>query len=299
MYLSKSAPKENPLVNHKKLRQMYLAMFQMRLLDEHLTKTQRSLKPRQRLESIYGQEACRVSTAIDLAPGDLISDARPGVAMELLSGVKVSSLLRRATALASEKTAIDSSASRELPWLEDPAERLNMAVGAAIGFKTSKQPNLVIAYVYAGEIDKAVWRQALTLASKRELPMIFVALSEVSGKKKQADHSKTLSAKARSFGMPGIPVDVSDAVALYRVAQESFGRIRNGGGPVLIECMVYQPALLSKQKSGKLSAASSDPVLQMKEALLQRKVCRKAWLETVETAFRKKLDKASTKSAGR
>ncbi len=39
--LSETEPQENPLVNNKKLRQMYLAMVEARILDEHVAKLQR------------------------------------------------------------------------------------------------------------------------------------------------------------------------------------------------------------------------------------------------------------------
>ena len=41
---------------------------------------------------------------------------------------------------------------------------------------------------------------------------------------------------ARDYGFPGIIVDGSDVVAVWRVAQESIHRARNGAGPTLIDC---------------------------------------------------------------
>ena len=69
--------------------------------------------------------------------------------------------------------------------------------------------------------------------------------------------------------MPGIPVDAGDAVAVYRVAQESLGRTRGGDGPVLIECVEHL---------GVRGRRPIDPLDQMKEFLLGRKVGTKAWL---------------------
>jgi TPP-dependent pyruvate/acetoin dehydrogenase alpha subunit len=103
--LSEPGPQENPLIPNKKLRQMFVAMTEMRVLDEyiaeHIAGLQRGRKARQRLDSTSGQEACRVSTAIDLEPGDLVSDAHTGVAMELLAGAPVDSLLQHVAGLAS------------------------------------------------------------------------------------------------------------------------------------------------------------------------------------------------------
>jgi len=285
--LSETGPQDNPLVTNKKLRQMYVAMIEARLLDEHLAGLTPGKKAR-RLNSTNGEEACRVSTAIELRRGDLVSDAQVGVVMDLLFGAKIDPLLQHARTLASGKKDQAAAfigagaADRQLPWIEEIVERLQMAMGAALAFKTLKQPNIVVAYVHRGEASKKIWRQALSRSSKLALPIIFVILPATADhKKKQA--AENISGKARSYGVPGIPVDARDAVALYRVAQESIGRTRGGDGPVLIECVGYR-------LKGKKDATIVDPIKQMKDFLLGRNVSDDAWLTEVETTFRQRLD---------
>jgi TPP-dependent pyruvate/acetoin dehydrogenase alpha subunit len=260
---------------------MFVAMAEMRVLDEHIGGLQKGLKGRRRLDSTRGEEACRVSTAIDLGQGDLVSDSRDGAVMELLAGAKAESLLRRVAGSGTKKSkAVESDvAGRQIPWVEDAGEGLKLALGAALSFNTLKRTNVVVAYVRKGEIAKGVWQQVLELASKLELPVIFVVLPKTAGKKKNAN----LSAKARTHGVPGIAVDASDAVALYRVAQESMGRTRNGGGPVLIECMVDR----SERGRGEKPV---DPLIQMKGFLLERKVCTEAWAAKAGDGFRRRIE---------
>jgi acetoin:2,6-dichlorophenolindophenol oxidoreductase subunit alpha len=285
--LSEPGPQENPLIPNKKLRQMFVAMTEMRVLDEHIAGLRRRRKARQRLDSTAGQEACRVSTAIDLEPGDLVSDAHTGVAMELLAGAQVDSLLRHVAELASGTKKRGASfdqdgITRQLPWIDDVGDRLRMAMGAALAFKTMKQTNTVVAYVRYGEVSNGLWRQILSLASTLELPVIFVVLPDGSGKKKKRNGADALTAKARSWGVPGIPVDANDAVALYRVAQESIGRTRGNGGPVLVECITY------RLKNGR-KTSTVDPLVQMKSFLLGRKICTEAWLDQAGDRLRKRI----------
>jgi acetoin:2,6-dichlorophenolindophenol oxidoreductase subunit alpha len=275
---------ENPLVPNKKLRQIYVAMAEARELDEHIARLQKRGKGRPRLDSTLGQEACRVSTAIDLVPGDLVSDSQVGVVMNLLTGDKVDSLLKRVAEFQSGKKAKVTKAvgasRRVLPWIEDAGERLRMALGAALSFKTLGMTNVVVAYVRQGEIAKGVWRQVLGLASKLELPVIFVVLP--AAKAAGGVGGAKLSDKARRYGVPGIPVDLGDAVALYRVAQESMGRTRAGDGPVLIECREFRV-------EGKGGRAPVDPLAQMRGFLLGRKVCTTAWLEGAGDGLRRRI----------
>ena len=123
---------ENPLVPHGKLRQMYVAMAEARVLEEHVAGLQRPVKGakgRRRLDSVRGQEACRVSTAIDLGPGDLVSDSQAGVVMDLLAGAKVSSLLKRLAELHSGKKAkglkLDGASARMLPCIRMARTRMS------------------------------------------------------------------------------------------------------------------------------------------------------------------------------
>jgi acetoin:2,6-dichlorophenolindophenol oxidoreductase subunit alpha len=283
--LSEAGLHENPLVPNKKLRQMYTAMAEARALDEHIARMQKGVKGRRRMGSTHGQEACRVSIAIDLVAGDLVSDSQAGVVMDLLSGAKIDSLLRRVAEFNSGKVdgvtlARDGASARQLPWIEDGGNRLRMAMGAALSFKTLKRENVVIVYVRRGELAKWQWRQVLELASELDLPMIFVVLPGVVDKKK--DTTTNLSSRARSWGLPGIPVDASDAVALYRVAQESLGRTRMGGGPVLIECLAYPTEGIKDDSPG-------DPLLRMRDFLLERKVGTKAWLQNTGDSLRRRL----------
>jgi TPP-dependent pyruvate/acetoin dehydrogenase alpha subunit len=272
---------ENPLVPNEKLRQMYRAMAEARVLDEHITKLQKRVKGRRRLDSIRGQEACRVSTAIDLGPGDLVSDSQVGVVMDLLAGEKVSSLLTRVAGLHSgkkEKRTKAVGVYGRLPWIDDAEERLKMAMGAALSFKTLGRANVVVAYVRGDEIAKSAWRKLLEFASRLELPIIFVILP--AGKTRNG--VMNLSAKTARWGVPGIPMDAGDAVALYRAAQESLGRTRGGDGPVLLECVEFRV----KGKSGSLPV---DPLVQMKKFLLGRKVCTEAWLKGAGDRLRRRM----------
>jgi TPP-dependent pyruvate/acetoin dehydrogenase alpha subunit len=287
--LSETKFYENPLVPNKKLREMYVAMAEARVLDEHIAGLQRRARRGKgtkalRVDSTRGQEACRISTAIDLVAGDLVSDSQAGVAMELIAGAKVSSVLKRVGELhsggRSKKAKAALLSGRLLPWIEDTSERLSMAMGAALSFKAQGRTNVVVAYIGQGEIANGAWRRLLEFASKLELPIIFVVLP--GGGRDKRGVTGTLSAKSARWGVPGIPVDIGDAVALYRAAQESLGRTRGGDGPVLIECVEYRT-------QGNRTGGSVDPLIQMRRFLLGRRVCTQAWLKGAGDGLRRRI----------
>ncbi|HEY0162896.1 MAG TPA: thiamine pyrophosphate-dependent enzyme [Edaphobacter sp.] len=257
---------ENPLVPNTKLRQMYTLMLEARTLDEAVKKRAR-LKGVKRVATIYGQEAVRVSTTIDLGEEDLVSDVSVTAGMGLILGGAASSLLRglsRPKADA-DKVLAEAGVNRILKATETPEERVRMALGAALALKTRGRQGVVVAYAAKGELAPAAWRKLLEPAGRLSLPIIFVVLPAAGARKADADIAEICDA-SKAVGIPGIPVDAFDSVALYRVTQESLGRTRSGDGPVLIESVRW---------TGK--GASSDPLEYLKDFLLERRICDKDW----------------------
>ena len=248
-------PWENPLIPNKRLRQLYIAMAELRLLEEHLAaRNRRKATPRP-----IGEEAIRASTILSLLPTDLTSDAAPGIATSFLRGAKLNDL-----------AAPDKA---ELPLAKNANTRLNVSIGASLA--SQKKGPLVLAYLYAHELTLAEWKPLFRLASKHAAPILFVALPT------EASAPGKLSKLSTAVNVPGIPVDAADAVALYRVVQEAMLRARAGGGPVLMECIAFQLA-------GK-KAPAADPVLNMRDSLLHRKVADEAWFTSVATRFTARL----------
>jgi len=66
--------------------------------------------------------------------------------------------------------------------------------------------------------------------------------------------------------LPTIPVDDSDAVAVYRVVYESIDKARRGAGPTLIQCMRHE----SLSTRGHHKDERADPLVYMEQYLRKR-----------------------------
>jgi hypothetical protein len=173
---------ENPLMPNARLRQIYLAMVQARTLARVLRG--RSAK------STVGLEACLTSPVVDLAPGDLVSDALDGGVVEFLRGAKLGTVLQPGKALRGRAVLANCGSAGRLPAAPGAAERVWAALGAAAALKvaaaqakaeadaeaTAKQLGVVVLYVLPGELPEAAWRKALTFVREKELPVVFVVL---------------------------------------------------------------------------------------------------------------------------
>jgi TPP-dependent pyruvate/acetoin dehydrogenase alpha subunit len=267
-----AAPWENPLVPHLVLRQIYEKMLHARLLEERVsaallkTKNGTAKSKKRAADSGRGQEACRVAVVQGLAEGDLVAEAHRGPVMALLLGAELRKALEG-----------DGVGGGALPFVASARDRLHGALGAAMALRAVKNQGVVVTYVRRGEADEKVWKDVLSVASEQILPMIFVVLPALEKAGKCSERA-TMSKLAKGCQVPGIAVEASDAIALYRVAQESLGRIRGGGGPVLIECVTYE---LQGERKGKFC----DPLVEMRKHLLDRGAAQNDWIEQAGDRF--------------
>ncbi len=267
---------ENPLVPNTLLLEIYRKMVEVRLLG---ALDPRSAGKPNRLPSVWGQEACRVSVVQGLTAEDVVMDSYPGGLMDHLLGAKLPAVVRAFRSGArGKKTAGSKVAAKQLAvYLEDAEERLFAGLGAALLLKRAGGRSVAVIFLKSREASNGVLRRALTLAAERELPVIVVALAKAGDSEDKSEVSKI----AHRCGVPGIAVDGADAIALYRVAQESLERVRGGGGPVLIECVPFH--VQDKRR------VTADPVAQMHEYLLQRRVGTAAWMNGVKRRFEVRL----------
>jgi TPP-dependent pyruvate/acetoin dehydrogenase alpha subunit len=118
-----------------------------------------------------------------------------------------------------------------------------LACGAALQFKLSKTPQIAVSFFGDGAVNHGYFHEALNLASLWELPVLFVcdnnqyAISTPISKAMAVEH---VIDRAQAYKIPGILVDGTDVLAVYEAAIESVSHVRNGRGPVLLECVTHR-----------------------------------------------------------
>ena len=300
---------ENPLIPNERLRQIYHAMVQARMLEKALpaAKRGRAIGLGAKTTGTIGMEACLVSAASDLGPGDLVSDALAGGVVGFLRGTALSEVLRsgkaaRAGRRGAEVRGVDlvCAAAGRLPGVTHSAERIWAAMGAGAALKaaaqsrvgdraegsTARQMDVVVVYVLAGELSASLWKKWLRFTAEHTLPVIFVVLPKMRerGNMERSARVGGVSALALGCGVPAIVVDADDAVAIYRVAQESIGHARIGGGAALIECVPF----VLEGAAGKVKLRE-DAIAGLDRALVQRGIATREWMQREARAFAKRL----------
>ena len=289
---------ENPLIPNARLRQIYAAMLQARILA-------RAVPTRRRNNATLGIEACLVSPAIDLGAGDLVSDALGGGVVEFLRGAMLADVLGSGKISRRRGVTAGCGEAARLPDAPGVAERIWSAIGAAAVLKAAsarakieakaaatepKQAGVVVVYASPGETTVALWQKTLTFVREKQLPLLFVILPTTTRKSSTAKVGG-LGALAIRCGVPGIAVDADDAVALYRVSQESIGHARIGGGPALMECLPYVLQMTATKRN-----PATDAITGLESYMLQRGVATRAWMQRETKSFTKRAGIARTAS---
>lgn len=224
---------QHPLISDKRLQHLYVTLLQCRALRQRL-------KTIQRPAALVAAEAIVTGTVTHLekddalmtAPADRLSAAARGYSMhKVLAGAVLPGML---------------------PTAPTAVARFAIATGYALAHQG---PRVTLAMSGPGITTLDDLADSLAFAAANRLGILFVietpADVDVSGPR----HTDAL-------GLPGIPVDGNDVVAIHRVTQEAVTRARRGGGPTLIDCKPWP-------LDGK-----ADPVRKLEEALARRGLLR-------------------------
>ena len=243
-------------MNAERLKKLYAAMLKCRLSQE---------KIRKRLPShllCTGLEAMIAGAAIHLKKEDLVAPNSEGDFAQLVQGKTLAEVI---DCCKHDVDEIQTSAA---------LVELSVAAGMAFACKQLGKP-LITLCVAQADHDLDFWRDAVSFCSIRKLPLVFL-IARHSGPEQ---NKVSIRAQAQKY-LPAITVDGSDVVAVYRVAEESTRRARQGWGPSLIEC---------EMQTGK------DPLAFMEGYLRQRNLWSDAWKDTVERDLRREIQAPAKK----
>ena len=304
---------ENPLIPNARVRQLYRAILRAHLLSQALPPVQRALTA--------DRESALVSTSIDLGPADLISDALNTPVLDFLRGTPLNRALRPNGKSPAGRILADCGSASRLPAAADATARIWSALGAAAALKSAaalaksaaartdadseaevsgsstdsaaEDSRVVLFYALSNEIPAAVWKSALAFAAQHDPPIIFVVLPAAPTQQRVAKNgvngeNPDLRAIAHHARVPALPVDAGDPVALYRVAQESVGHARIGGGPALIQCLSFaleSPIRPPTRPAPRKPASPPTAVANLEHYILHRRIATKRWMESEANSF--------------
>jgi pyruvate dehydrogenase E1 component alpha subunit len=119
--------------------------------------------------------------------------------------------------------------------------------------QTAGTDRIAVAFTEAGTSETG-WADALQWAHRDRLPFLLIVADNGTRSRKAASPNAPplfwpeLTKLAHGIHLPHFPVDGEDAVAVYRVMQETSARARAGGGPSVIWAMLSAEQLARRQQ---------------------------------------------------
>ncbi|MBI2942188.1 MAG: thiamine pyrophosphate-dependent dehydrogenase E1 component subunit alpha [Chloroflexi bacterium] len=154
------------------------------------------------------------------------------------------------------------------------------AAGVALAAKIRHEPTVTAVYFGEGTTSEGDFHEGLNFAAIHRLPVIFVCENNgyaISVPRHKQMATATVAERAAAYGMPGIAVDGTDVLAVYRVMRRAVDRARSGQGPTLIDTRVHRFTPHSSDDDDRVyrppeeveSARQQDPVEKFRRTLVQ------------------------------
>lgn len=123
------------------------------------------------------------------------------------------------------------------------ATQIPHAVGLAWGMTLQDEPGVTTVFFGDGSSSEGDFHEAANLAGVLKAPVILLCVNNqwaISTPLHQQTAAETLAERAVGYGMPGVRIDGNDAAAVFDAVDEARQRALDGGGPTLIEAVVYR-----------------------------------------------------------
>jgi TPP-dependent pyruvate/acetoin dehydrogenase alpha subunit len=247
------------------LRRLYASLLRCRLANERAAEVRAD-----HYEIALGHEATIVGPTAELTAEDTIAASPANLAAMVTRGVSLEGLLADGDAGAVRHSITHASL---------PADPFNVGTGIALAHKLAGQRRVVVAFCAQESPALENWHDALKFAGVHKLPILFVIKNGVADQKSSDEHAPHLEAfsfMARDYGYPGVIVDGQDVVAVFRVAQESIHRARQGSGPTLIDCR---------------TDSKRDPLKYLEHYMRKRNLWDDGWREQTATGITGEIEK--------
>ena len=244
--MSASAPAARPArFTAAALTGMYVTMQRIRAFETVLT------AQGERYGQIFvmtsGMEAIATGVCAALNEDDYLLSTHRTQAHAIAKGLRMDKLLAeimyKATGYCEGRGGRQHMASLELGFIGGTGvvgANVSVACGVGLTCKMQKKGRVTACIFGDGASTTGAFHEGVGVAALWDLPIVYVIENNqyagympLSGQTKL----KQLSDRAKGYGIPGITIDGTDAVAVAEAVADAVARARAGKGPTLIEAV--------------------------------------------------------------
>jgi TPP-dependent pyruvate/acetoin dehydrogenase alpha subunit len=229
------------------IERLYRSMYLIRRVEEEIARIYPTDKIKSPVHLSIGQEAVSVGICEALRDGDVVFGTYRGHAMYLAKGgdlkKMIAELYGKITGCARGKGGSMHLIDTEKGVMGTSAivgTTIPISVGYAYGLKYNGSDSVVVSFFGDGAIDEGAFHESLNFAALKKLPVLFVCENNfyaIHSHHLSRHHSDNICERAASYGMPAEKIEDGDIFRIYESAGKHIEAIRQGKGPVFLECI--------------------------------------------------------------
>ena len=172
--------------------------------------------------------------------------------------------------------------------------QIPLAAGMAFASKYRNEDRITVCSFGDAAANQGAMHETFNMAVKWKLPVLYVVENNKYGMGTAIDRVSSvpdIHKRAPGWNMRGESVDGKDVLAVYDKVSELAKWIREGNGPVLLECFTYRfrghsmsDAATYRTKDEVEEEKSKDPILKLRKVLIDQKVATEAELDAMQEA---------------
>lgn len=289
-------------VDLERLVATYKAMCHVRVFDAKSINLQRTGKLGT-YASCLGHEAAHVAMGMAMRPEDVFAPMYREYGAQFVRGVKPREVLLYWGG--DERGNDFSGPKHDYPWCVPIATQCLHAAGAALAFRTRREPRVAVTVVGDGGSSKSDFYGAINAAGVWNLPFVCVIVNNqwaISVPRRMQSAAETLAQKGIAAGITSVQVDGNDAIAMLDVMDRALARARAGEGPTLVEAVTYRlhdhttadDARRYRGEDEVKAAWAREPLKRLRAHLVARGAWddakEKAWLDECERSVNAEVD---------
>lgn len=185
---------------------------------------------------------------------------------------------------------------------------LPVAVGLALADKLQSRPWLTACFFGDGAVAEGEFHESLNLAALWKLPVLFLCENNLyaMGTALVRHQSQTdIARKADAYAIPAEAVDGMDVLAVESATRKAADRVRQGGGPYLIEYRTYRfrahsmyDAELYRAKQEVAQWKQRDPIALLEQQLRANGLLEEADAQKMESTIAAEITDAEAFAEG-
>jgi len=223
---------------------MLVEMYVEMVLLRHFDRKSISLQRAGRIGTyppLEGQEACQIASMMALRKQDFVFPTYRDYGAMMKHGIPMANILLYWNGRV--EGCVIPEGVNIFPIAVPIATQLPHAAGAAWAAKLRGLDQVGFAFFGDGASSEGDFHEAMNFAGVFQLPVIFFCQNNqyaISVPYARQTATATIAEKGAAYGVPGVRVDGSNPLEIYRAVRSAVQQATSGGGATLIEALTYR-----------------------------------------------------------